>query len=405
MGLTDKEIFGQDEDKIFEKASSRRESLIKRLLQEGRYTYVQIAKHPQVKCTPRHVRRIRDKLIADGELQENEAEKGPGIVSAEFDDECIRAKGMSYRQYLKNKRKEWAYPFNFARKTWVKIWDKPNLVLVADGDNQLGDQICQQFLTVMCADTTKSRDRKKLIRPLFKFLGRSDLNDIHLTMRKGRDKISIKRIPQLDTLEFPKLFDKALSAFRDKYGVVKYNKLRFKLCAGTRTGDLKEGRGWAGIRKLKQGEKYNSYMYFTGPDEFQIHVLEKMNEEWDINWLPKEVRHGVYDIYKDMEPGQAFVSNSIKPDQIRKEWYEVSEPILGFRLEFHDFRKIYATWLIICKVQMESFDDFNVGWLDMNTLKVHYKHGRGKPKKWRKQYRDNIPDWFKEGLEEWTEEM
>ena len=407
MGLTDKEIFGKDDDaRIVLKGRSRiNEDLVKRLLQEGRYTYVQIAKHPQVNCTPRHVRRIRDRLIENGELKEKESEKGPGIMAADFDDECFRAKGMSFLAYMKNKRKQWAYPFNFARRTWEKVWDKPNLVIVTDDKDPLGDVICQKFLTVMCADNTKSRDRKKLIRPLFTFLGREDLNNRHLTMTKGRDKISVKRIPHLDTLEFPILLDKALSAFRDRYGVVKYNKLRFKLCAGPRTGDLKEGRGWSGIRKLKKDETYNSYMLFTGPDEFQIHILEKMNEEWDINWLPKDVRHGVYEIYKDMEPGAAFITENYSPDTIRKEWYEVSEPILGFRLEFHDFRKVFATWLIICKVPMDSFGDFNVGWLDMNTLKDHYKHGRGKTKTWRKQYRENIPDWFKEGLEEWTEEM
>lgn len=405
MGLTDKEIFGKDDDRIFEKQSSRRESLIKRLLQEGRYTYVQIAKHPQVNCTPRHVRRIRDKLIESGELQENEAEKGPGIVSAEFDDECIRATGMSYRAYLQNKRKEWAYPFNFARKTWVKIWDKPNLVLVADRKNQLGDVLCQKFLTVMCADRDKSRDRKKLIRPLLAFLGRSDLNDRHLTMTKSRDRRSIKRVPQIETLEFPMLFDKALSAFRDKYGIKEYNKLRFKLCTGARTGDLKDERGWSGLRKITQETKHKSYMFFSGPDEFQIHFLEKMNEEWDINWLPKKVRYEVYEIYKDMEPGEPFVTKTYKPDAIRKKWYEVSEPILGFRCELHDFRKIFATWVIICKVPMESFSDFNVGWVDMNALKDHYNHARGKKKTWRAQYRKNIPDWFKEGLEEWTEEI
>jgi len=54
---------------------------------------------------------------------------------------------------------------------------------------------------------------------------------------------------------------------------------------------------------------------------------------------------------------------------------------------------------------MESFSDFNVGWLNMNTLKEHYNHARGKTKTWRKQYRENIPDWFKEGLDEWTEEI
>jgi len=407
MGSTDSEIFGKDDEaRIVLKGRSRiNEDLVKRLLQEKRYTYEQIAKHPQVKCTSRHVRRIRDKLIERGELSEEEAEKGPGIIAANFDDECIRATEMSYAQYLKNKRKAWEYPFNFARRTWEKIWNKPSLVRVADRKDRLGDVLCQEFLRVMCADLDKSRDRKKLIRPMLTFLGRDDLNNRHLTMRKGRDKILVRRIPQIETLEFPILFDKALDAFCEKYGVVKYNKLRLKLCSGMRTGDIKDERGWCGVRKVKTDTKFKSYMLFSGPDDFQIHVLEKMNEEWDIKWLPEEVRHGVYEIYEDLEPGAAFVTDAPRPERLRAQWYEVSEPILGWKCELHDFRKIFSTWAIICKVPMESFSDFNVGWLDMNTLREHYNHARGKTKTWRKQYRENISDWFKEGLEEWTEEI
>ena len=407
MSATDSEIFGKDDEaRIVLKGRSRiNEDLVKRLLQEKRYTYEQIAKHPQVNCTSRHLRRIRDKLIENGKLKEDEAEKGPGIIAADFDNECLRTTGMNYMQWLKNKRKKWKYPFNFARRTWEKIWGKPSLMMVADRKNKIGDILCQELLTVMCSDLDKSRDRKKLIRPLFTFLGRSDLNDRHLTMRNGRDKIRVKRVPQIETLEFPILFDKALDAFCEKFGVVKYDKLRFKLCSGARTGNLKDERGWCGIRKMQKDTSFKSYMLFTGPDEFQIHVLEKMNEEWGIKWLPKEVRHGVYEIYQDMDPGKPFVTDTSRPDGFREEWYEVSDPILGFRCEFHDFRKIFATWVIICKVPMESFSDFNVGWLDMNTLKEHYNHARGKTKTWRKQYRENIPEWFKEGLEEWTEEI
>ncbi len=61
MGLTDSQIFGKDDDaRIVERGRSRiNENLVKRLLQEKRYTYVQIARHPQVNCTSRHVKRAR----------------------------------------------------------------------------------------------------------------------------------------------------------------------------------------------------------------------------------------------------------------------------------------------------------------------------------------------------------
>ena len=71
----------------------------------------------------------------------------------------------------------------------------------------------------------------------------------------------------------------------------------------------------------------------------------------------------------------------------------------------HDLRKISITWLFVMGVPLELAVMINVGWKDLNTPKDHYLHMRGLLKKSeRKAYRDNIPEWYKDGLEEYTED-
>ena len=55
-------------------------------------------------------------------------------------------------------------------------------------------------------------------------------------------------------------------------------------------------------------------------------------------------------------------------DEMRKRWYAIADPILGFRLELHDFRKVFATWLIILGVQFNDVAKLNCGWADLDTL-------------------------------------
>lgn len=69
----------------------------------------------------------------------------------------------------------------------------------------------------------------------------------------------------------------------------------------------------------------------------------------------------------------------------------------------HDLRKTSITWLFVCGIPLELAVDINVGWKDLRPQKGHYLQTRDLLKKTaRAEYSASIPDWYKEGLEEYT---
>lgn len=375
--------------------------LVKRLLAGKRFTYQQIADY--VGCTDRHLRRIRDELIELEQLTPKQAEKGHGIVAAEFDDECIRSTGESFRDYMQNKRKSWKSPYRFCRKTWTHVWDKPSIFRMMDRQDPLGPELCQIFINTFKNNKKRIRDYKKYIRPFFVFINRDDLKDKYMAMSATQDPEGVRDVPQIEFIEFPLKLDKAISAYKEVYGVLEAAKMKFKITSGLRTGELKEERGWTGIKKKGGSIDYESYIVFDGnPDKCICSVLEKMSERWRISWIPKSIRESLYQIYNETAEGDPIVNQS--PDMMRKRWYEVSDEILGFRLELHDLRKVFATWLIIMGVPFNEAAKLNVGWADLNTLDKNYNQVKSA---WKKadleKYRANIPDWFKEDLDDYVE--
>ncbi len=371
--------------------------LVKRLLQSQKYTYEQISAY--VGCTARHIRRIRDELIENGNLTLEESKKGMGIVAAEFDEECIRSTGERFSTYIKNKRKRWKQVFAFCRRTWKHVWKEPSIFLMTDRTDSLGAELCQKFIETFGNNKTRIRDYKKHIRPFLVFIGRDDLNRKYMSMSKTQDPEAIREIPQIEFMDFPLKLDRAISAFQEVHGVPKVTKLKFKIISGLRTGDFKEERGWMGLRTTPD---FKSYIVFDGPDQFRCSVFEKMSEQWRITWIPKNIRHILYDMWKDTPQGEPLIERH--PVTIRKRWYEISEPILGFRLTLHDFRKVFATWLIIMGVPFHKTAKLNVGWADLNTLDRNYNQVSSAMKKSDvEKYRANIPEWFKEELEEYIE--
>jgi len=278
------------------------------------------------------------------------------------------------------------------------MWGRPSLVLTKDSDNKLGDQLCMKFLDAFGEDIKRIRNRKKLIRNLFRFLGRHDLCDRYLTMTQSRDPRMIKRIPAIEMKDFPIKLEKtfeALNKVDDEVGLA----AEFKLISQMRTGVRSDGRGLMGIRV---GTEYPSYIFMNGPDDFRIHVLEKMREEYDITWIPRRVRERLWELYQQRKKGDYLFS--FKVDKLRKLISELSEIYTDVRLVPHDLRKVSITWLFVMGVPLELAVMINVGWKDLNTPKDHYLHMRGLLKKSdRKAYRENIPAWYKDGLDEYTE--
>ena len=401
---TDSEIFGDDERINVQMNGSRggrptkNRDLARRLFQAG-FTPKQVAS--RLKCHVNTARTIRRELEEAGLLEKKGRTEGLNIVQADFDSECLLAVGISFAGWLKaNSPSGHKRVFNFCQRTWVHVWKKPSLVFAKDTDSKLGDQMCMAFLEEFAEDKKRIRNRKKLIRNLWRFLGRGDLNDRYLKMTQSRDPRSVKRIPEIEMEMFPaqmqNVFDE-LNEIDDQIGLAS----EFKLCGQLRTGKRAEDRALMGIRV---GGGSPSYIIMNGPDDFRIHVLEKMREEWDITWLPRRVRERLWTLYQTREKGSPLFTFDVR--RFRRVVKAAVLKHTGIAEFFpHDLRKVSVTWLFVMGVPLELAVMINVGWKDMSTVQRHYLHMRTLlRKKDRLSYRENIPEWYKDGLSEYTEE-
>ena len=395
MSKTDKEIFGEDTPlRIPTKGRPKiNEDLVKRLLDSKRYTPAQIAK--RIGCHPETIRRISRRLEKNGELVREGNDKPKGLVEADFDAECESAMGISFLQWLTAKRKDPRVVFNFCRKTWDSVWGKPSLIRVTDREDALGRQLCVKWLEVF-KDKKRRRGRKKHIRQLFIFLGRRDLCDQFLTMTQSRDPRPVRKVPQINSPMFPERIAKAISALEGinpLYGLM----CRFKKASLMRTGDRKEERGLFGLHK---GSKTKSWIIMDDADHFQIEAYEKMGEEWAISWLPERVRNELWEHYQTVKLGEPLFNVSM--DKFRKDFGDMTEKYCEVRMILHDLRKVSLTWLYVCGVRLEVATRINVGWKDLSTADRHYVNlGAMLRTSTQKEYAEMIPDWFKEGLDDY----
>ena len=399
---TDSEIFGDDDSIRVQKNGSKggrpeiNRDLARRLFQAG-FSPKKVAR--QLRCHINTARTIRRELEEGGLLDSGDREEGLNIVQADFDAECEIAVGITFSGWLKARTKAHRRIFAFCQRTWV-MWEKPSLVYAKDEDNKLGDQLCMKFLDKFAEDDKRIRNRKKMIRNLFRFLGRRDLCDRYLSMTQSRDPRNVKRIPQIGLLDFPQRFQgmlDELNTLNPQVGLA----VEFKLCSMMRTGVRSDERGLMGIRV---GAGSQSYILMNGPDDVRIHVLEKMREEWDITWLPRRVRERLWSLYQQREIGDPLFSFDVRV--LRTMVKELAFKHMGIA-DFipHDIRKVSITWLFVMGVPLELAIMINVGWKDMSTVQRHYIHMRNILKKSdRLAYRDKIPEWFKDGLTEYTEE-
>jgi hypothetical protein len=396
---TDLEILGPDEPVRIKTGSGGRprvnRELAKNFIKAG-YKPGPIADY--MNCSKKTITRIKKELFENGELDPEEEYKRLYISEADFDKECIKSTGISFYEWLKNRSNEYKFLFKFTRRVWERVWDKPSLIIVKDTNHPLGDEICVRYLNVFGNDRTRIRYRKKNIRYFFRFIGRIDLCDRHLSMNRSRDPIPVRRIPQLPMLDFPLKIQDAIDNLYQSYGSEMATLIKFKIVSQMRTGKRKEGRGIFGLVK---GTSSVSHLYFSDENHYCSQVLEKNNEVWSINWIPRPVREELFDLYKKRNDGEYIFQINYR--RALSEWSEVSTKNVGISLLLHDLRKVSITWLFVMGVPLEIATELNVGWKDLNTPKRHYLHMRGLLKKSnREKYKANIPDWFKEGLEEYT---
>lgn len=402
---TDDEIFKSKKKKDAPKKKAGRQGVDRKLalrLFQAKYDPATVAAHLKIK--PDTARGIRRELVNAGLLDKVKTERQ--LVSADFDEECKRATGYSFLEWLRNKRKKSNanYLFNFCEKTWREIWDRPSLFVVADRTENDADILAQKFLSEFGEDKPRIRQRKKHIRQLFTFLGRSDINDRHFTMTSSRDPRSVRRVPEISMEEFPIHLEAALNEFEERYGLKAVTWLKMKICTGIRTGNKTEGRGLAG---LSADNKTPSYIFFRG-ETWRAQAFEKRGEIWPITWIPPAVLAAMKTLYHEAEGRDSKLifewSQKVRTD-ILKAWKVISKKHTGTELEFHDLRKVSITWLYAMNIPLEIATSMNVGWKDLSTAKDHYLELRAFLKKSaRLAYQANIPEWYKPGLEEYSRE-
>lgn len=396
---TDQQIFVKEEPtrKKVEGRPEFNRDLARRLLISG-YSTNQIM--ASLKCSQKTVYRMKAELIAEGVLNAEEVkEAATPLTDADFDSECKRATGISFKEWLLSRmnRGTAISSFNFSSRVWDQTWKKPSLIQVKDSNNQLGGVLCQAFLKQFGEDLIRIRGRKKRIRNLFRFLGRSDLCDRFLTMSNARDPRNVRRLPVIELPDFPLKFIRALELMPEEYRLA----IMFKIVTQIRTGSRVKDTGFYG---LKKGNGNISYLIMDSPASYRCHVLEKMREEWDITHIPIDVATRLFELYnKTAEGDQVF--GSINKQKLRRLWKAATLKEIGTEFTLHDLRKISITWFWVCGIPLEIAVSLNVGWKDLNTPKDHYLQLRSLLKKsQRVVYVNNIPAWFKEGLKEYMED-
>lgn len=365
-----------------------------------RYTKAQIAR--LMNCTPKTINRIYNEALASGALKASDFEKKAiGIIEADFDSECLRAKGLSFLKWLETRFSEQSSAnlyFNFNALIWEQVFEKCDLTILADQTNHLADQMAIKFVTAFQSDKPRMRSRLKKIRFLFRFLGRGDINDKHLKMSNSKHPRAVRRVQEISNTNFPLIYNKIEDRIRTILGNDAVLDLRLKIVTQMRTGTKKSEREFYGMCK---GTETKSYLTMVNAEEYQFHIFAKKSEEWDVIWMPEVVRTGLFKRYNERKAGEQLASVPIK--KWRDTWGDVTEDILGRRLILHDTRKISITWLYVMGVPLEVATMLNVGWKSLDTAQAHYIDiKRVLRKSFRVEYQKNIPEWFKEGLDDFT---
>jgi len=396
---TDAEILGEIEEVKISIQRGRpkvNRDLAKQLINAGKSTR-DIRKI--LKCSAKTVRNIKQELIDSGEYLASHTPKDELDKNIrDFDNECQEVMGFGFKAWLQAHRGDYLTIFNFCERIWTKVWDKPALWIVKDVNNHKADQLAIQFMQVFGEDKARIRNRKKHIRKFFQFMGRQDINDRHLTMTRSRDPVPVRRISEITLTDFPAKIEKAINILTEKMGKGAGFTIRFKIATLMRTGG-KDRELWG----LKKGGTNGSSLIMDSPDQYRLHISAKAGEHWDINWIPRELRHELYEIYQSCSANEKIIKVNV--DKIRKAWKAATLEAGLPELRLHDLRKIGLTWLWAMGIPLEIATTLNCGWRDLNTARDFYLHYRRiLSRDDRAKYVANIPAWFKQGLDQFKEE-
>ena len=406
---TDRVMIGKVDRKTAKKERGRPEVnrtlalILMKAKSNGNNSYTSLQIMNRLNCSRMTYFRIKKEFEDQGLINSTDENKVIELTDALFDEEMKRATGNSFLSFLKNKSPtHYKSIFSFCETVWNNVFDKPSIMTLKDSEEQLGDQLCQKFLNYFMGGDEKQqlenrkrmRNRLKLIRFMFRYIGRMDLCDKYLTMTESLYPTQVRRVEQIDMDNFPILINQCIEQLTPDEKLI----VKCKIVFMARTGRKISEKGITGLRK-DEGE---SRLIMNSVDDWRCHLLEKKNEEWDIAYIPRELRIELYERYLTKKPGE-FIFDIGK--KLCPKWGVITEKIIGKKLILHDMRKISATWYYALGLPLELICDLNVGWKDMNTPKKHYLSLRKLMKKdKRRVYAEQIPSWFKSGIEEYIED-
>lgn len=184
--------------------------------------------------------------------------------------------------------------------------------------------------------------------------------------------LKVKEFPQI----FKQLVEKTLEMTPiDQKADMEFI-LRVKPATGIRTGERETNKGLWGTKigapyKNKYG-KNGSNVQVVGKT-LLWHVLEKMDEEWDINFLTDDLRAYIANfVQRRASEGRKFLIEGLTDMQANRIFGDACEAIGIERLELHDMRKIYVSFLVRAGIPLEKAISLNVGWKDIATAYKHY---------------------------------
>lgn len=395
---TDKQIFKSQESLEVRSSNGGRpkinRDLVLTLIKQG-YSTQYITK--TLKVSSRSVRRIEKEAIdrkeIDVSIEQLEKE------NLDFDEELTKAKGISFYSWLKSRALDYKPIFDFCRKNW-ELWDKPSPILLKDMNSPLGAQVCMKFLDNFGEDKKRLRGRKKRIRYLFRFLNRTDLCDDFLSMTEVREPSEVRIVPEITLNDFPNKLMKVISLIEEQLGFEASLAIKFKIITQMRTGNKNDEKELRGIKFDSNSESY----LIVNDNEIKGRVKAKRNEVWELYWFGG-IQDDLKKLYDSKLHYNEYLFDNKAIDNLSKVFGDLTSKIIGRRLKLHDLRKVSFTWFYIMGIPLEVATDLNVGWRDLNTPKKYYLQFRKQLKKSEKEaYRQNIPDWFKKGLEEYKEE-
>ncbi|AFU58510.1 hypothetical protein Ngar_c15770 [Candidatus Nitrososphaera gargensis Ga9.2] len=221
-----------------------------------------------------------------------------------------------------------------------------------------------------------------------------DIDDLTRGLKPAPRKPKLLKLPDFPQL-YQKIVAKAVEIARPEEREQIEFILQVKPRIGVRTGARETGKGLWGTKvggewKNKRG-KNASFVQVVG-NNFIWHLLEKKDEEWDINFYNAETKKRIIDYVSKKQAGEWLIEISISRvsrilkeaclalgiGQFRKDDAgnivkdKLNRPIIDNALRLHDLRKVYISFLVRSGIRLEQAITLNVGWRDIGTAAKYY---------------------------------